>query len=417
MQSIDALSLMGFLAIANEEAESPVVWTGSWNIRFETRGAIYSAFSSDPGSTLTLHRLRGPARLEIMCTAWSGTLEIESEGKTVLVDTYSPEHRCKEFELSGQGERSVRIRLLEGRHPQARDRQIWIHRLLLDVRPAWQVLHHRITPALSWVDGDFGTSMVPEHDRPVSREFRDRFQHAWNKLEWHVPPALRTGRFLDVGCGLGNGVAAAAVHGAALAVGIDKDLELFGPNDFAARCREVSAPVDSTLLIEADLFEIGLPKASFDYALMLDSAEHVPQPGRFFNRIYDLLRPGGYLVMDTSPLFYSAVGHHLFSYFDAPEMPWAHLRHDFEELCRERGVSDWHLRSFAELNRATHQSLRDDFLATGFEVVQEHRAEPQPDTEELLERHHSRLNLEGIDRRWLFEDWILLVGRRPGPDA
>jgi SAM-dependent methyltransferase len=247
--------------------------------------------------------------------------------------------------------------------------------------------------------------------------FRERYQHAWNKIEWHVPAELKRGRFLDLGCGIGNGVAAAAAHGATLSIGIDRSLGEFGHQvmleEFPQLCEAVGSPHGSTLLVEGDIFGIGFPPGTFDYALMLDSAEHVPNVGAFFARAFSALRPGGYFIVDTCPLYYSPVGHHLWPWFPENSAPWAHLRPDFPDRCRELGVDSWHMERVAELNRATHDDIRSAFRGAGFEIVQEHRAKPDAAKLALFDRFGPDLNLDGVQWGSLFEDWILLVGRKP----
>ena len=58
------------------------------------------------------------------------------------------------------------------------------------------------------------------------RLFDERVRGAYDLIA-RVPPDFRNGAFLDVGCGIGNGVIAALMHGASFAVGIDADLGEF----------------------------------------------------------------------------------------------------------------------------------------------------------------------------------------------
>lgn len=204
MQAIDALNLMGFRGLGSEEKDPPVEWSRGWEIRFDHHDAIYSAFTRDTGSTLTLKGIRGQAHLEIMCTAWSGMLEVSTQDETVVIDTYSPHHKCRDFLLPGSGERTVVLRLLDTKNEQAHDRQVWIHRLLMQTRPSWQSRHHRITPAITWVDGDFGTFLVLEHDQPVSSNIK--YYGSWSATQVDLFEALVVPGSVvaDVGANIGH---------------------------------------------------------------------------------------------------------------------------------------------------------------------------------------------------------------------
>jgi SAM-dependent methyltransferase len=254
----------------------------------------------------------------------------------------------------------------------------------------------------------------PAIDPTALAHFEERRRHAHQKIATTVPVELRTGRFLDIGCGLGNGVVAALQHGARLAVGIDRSFEEFGhilaPSE--AVCSRYGVDAQKALVIEGDVFQMRFHEGSFDYALMLDSVEHVPDPGAFFQWARSAIRPGGYFVVDTCPLYYSRMGHHLWPCFPPETVPWLHLRDDFEELLDKRRIDTWHLERFRELNRATHDDIRAALLRSGFDLVSEHRSTETSETRTLLERLRPRLRLDGIPEPLLFEDWILLVGQR-----
>lgn len=244
-------------------------------------------------------------------------------------------------------------------------------------------------------------------------DFEGRRSHAYNKIDWHVPKSLR-GRFLDIGCGPGNGLIAAIEHGFTMAVGVDRDFEEFpgARAMFEQVCRQCNADSSKILRIQANIFDVAFPPASFDCVMLLDSIEHLSRPADFIGYAADCLRPGGVLLLDTCPLYYSKAGHHLFNHFPTETHPWVHLRRDFEELKRARVVDDWSLSRFEELNKITHQEIRDLFEASGLRITQERRGKPNEDDLKLLDEHRPDLNLDGVDEALLFEDWILLVGER-----
>jgi 2-polyprenyl-3-methyl-5-hydroxy-6-metoxy-1,4-benzoquinol methylase len=112
--------------------------------------------------------------------------------------------------------------------------------------------------------------------------FDGRYQHAFNKIQFHIPESLRNGRFLDIGCGMGNAVIAALKHGASLAVGIDRSLEEFGhqfaASEFPFICQNYGVDPEKSLLLQANIFDLGFNGHGFDYVFMLDAIEHVPDP-------------------------------------------------------------------------------------------------------------------------------------------
>jgi SAM-dependent methyltransferase len=244
-------------------------------------------------------------------------------------------------------------------------------------------------------------------------DFEGRRAHAYNKLDWHVPKHIR-GRILDIGCGPGNGVVAALQCGFSMAVGIDQNLnEFIGlTQTIEQKCTEYEVDPNRALLIEGNIFDFSFPPDTFDCVFMLDSIEHVPNPEKFIEFGARYLRRGGVMVLDTCPLYYSKVGHHLFSHFPPTTYPWAHLRHDFPTLVREAKVDEWSMKQFQELNRVTHRQIRQFMQDSQFEIVQEVRGEPSLEDTKLLDEHRAALDIDDIDHDLLFEDWILIVGQR-----
>ncbi|HKN86187.1 MAG TPA: class I SAM-dependent methyltransferase [Nitrospiraceae bacterium] len=246
--------------------------------------------------------------------------------------------------------------------------------------------------------------------------FASRVQHASNKIVHDVPSDVKRGRFLDIGCGVGNGLVAAVREGFQTAVGIDRDLhefEWFKPEMFDALALANGANPDQSILLECDLFQSAFAPRSFDCVFMLDSIEHVPAPDRFIEKAAGYVADNGVLLIDTCPLYYSKAGHHLFNHFDPAEFPWVHLRKDFRDLVASKAVDAWSMDRFEELNKTTIDHILTSIEAHGLQIERLHRPIPSEEDWAVLEKHRENLDLSLIpDIKLLFEDWILLVARR-----
>jgi 2-polyprenyl-3-methyl-5-hydroxy-6-metoxy-1,4-benzoquinol methylase len=96
------------------------------------------------------------------------------------------------------------------------------------------------------------------------------------------------GRMLDVGCGSGTSVRAAAEVGwDAIGIDIDPDLIELGRHELEVDLRCCS------------VMELNEREGSFDFVRMRDVIEHLPNPYNALLRIGQLLRPGGTLLVAT----------------------------------------------------------------------------------------------------------------------
>jgi SAM-dependent methyltransferase len=247
-------------------------------------------------------------------------------------------------------------------------------------------------------------------------DFEARRQHAFNKLLWHVPEANRQGRFLDIGCGTGNGVLAALQHGAALAVGVDRTFDEFAHlltrEQFNDVCTEAGADHKRALFVAGDIFDYAFAPGSFDTVMMLDAIEHVPNPRDFIRYAFDALAPGGVFLLDTCPLYYSAVGHHLWEQFPEDTDPWAHLMDGFEDRLAASSANEWVIDRYRELNKVTRGDILGWMAECGFEIALNHQDAP---TAEQFAQFEQRRHLIGapVSEEALLDRWVLIVARKP----
>jgi ubiquinone/menaquinone biosynthesis C-methylase UbiE len=176
-------------------------------------------------------------------------------------------------------------------------------------------------------------------------------------------------RCLDVGCGGGNFLLAAVEAGAAEAVGIDIDLDDFGDTHFERLAAENRIAADRIRMVEGRTEHQAFPTNSFDLVTMYDVIEHDTTPAATIAEVFRILRPGGIFLLDVSPLYYSPVGHHLFSYFSPTTEPWAHLYKDFDRTNSQGRIDAWSWRHFVELNKLTCGELDRAFEQAGFTAV------------------------------------------------
>ena len=140
-----------------------------------------------------------------------------------------------------------------------------------------------------------------ELDRIYSREFFDvgekfggdragpSYLNAQKRLqELFKLPGISRGKWLDVGCGTGEFMLAAKPF-----VQQIKGVEI---SDYAVREAESRGLRD---LIVGDFLETDLKAEKFDLISMWDVIEHVCDPKINLEKAFDLLKPGGYLVITT----------------------------------------------------------------------------------------------------------------------
>lgn len=101
-------------------------------------------------------------------------------------------------------------------------------------------------------------------------------------------PGVRRDRWLDVGCATGDFILAAAP-----VVSEIRGIEISAYAAGQARARGVSN------VVVGDFLEADVGGEQFDLLSMWDVIEHVPDPLANVRKAFDLLKPGGYLVIST----------------------------------------------------------------------------------------------------------------------
>ena len=114
---------------------------------------------------------------------------------------------------------------------------------------------------------------------------------------YHLATAYVSGRVLDFasGSGFGTHIIAKECKGQVdQVIGVDND-----PDALAYAKHRYYHPLSD--FVEADVTDPGLPEqlGQFDYILSFETIEHVRDEKQFLTNIYQLLKPGGTLILST----------------------------------------------------------------------------------------------------------------------
>lgn len=128
-------------------------------------------------------------------------------------------------------------------------------------------------------------------------------------------------RVLDFGCGEGTEVIEIASKGVAESVcGVDIVQRSLDRAEQRAK---------GAGLFEPGMFRREPPSGAFDVVISLDAFEHYPDPLSILKTMYDLVVPGGSVLVSFGPPWYHPWGSHLVIF------PWAHL------VFTERSLMEW----------------------------------------------------------------------------
>ena len=190
---------------------------------------------------------------------------------------------------------------------------------------------------------------------------------------------VRDKTVIDFGCGYGDQTIELAQYGARRAIGLDIREDVLA----VARSKASSLP-------NVDFFTPQeCPRADADFVISLDSFEHFTDPCGALALMYELLAPGGALLVSFGPPWFHPLGGHSFSVF-----PWSHL------LLSERALCRWYnetrnkkIARFEDvsggLNRMTIASFENLVSAAAFS-----QASITPVPIRALRRLHNRLTRE-----------------------
>jgi ubiquinone/menaquinone biosynthesis C-methylase UbiE len=221
------------------------------------------------------------------------------------------------------------------------------------------------------------------HDAPGRPAIQGNQAYQIPLEQWHVSfiddlllkVPLRNRVVLDVGCGRGE-VAREVMRrvGEVVAHGIDSDL---------CGLADVKAETSNRLTIhKMDVTNLAFPDAYFDAAYSLNVLEHINDLEGAYREVRRVLKPGGLLYLDASPIWTSYRGHHfnhwLSDYVDLIP-PWGHLclakERLFEEIARKKGSAVaaeamTYIFESEYLNRVSLSAHKKFVRESGFKIVE-----------------------------------------------
>jgi len=178
--------------------------------------------------------------------------------------------------------------------------------------------------------------------------------------------ALRDKVVLDIGCGGGYQVVAAAELGARVCIGTEAR-EVFGNAQRLARQRGLANRVQFTL----EPME-NMPAGSIDVALSQNSFEHFDDPAGILSGAMHALRPGGRFFITFAPPWLNPFGVHMFFMI---KYPWAHFLFSERTIMTVRKLyrndgADYFREAEGGLNKMTIRKFLTLVGQSGFNVVE-----------------------------------------------
>jgi ubiquinone/menaquinone biosynthesis C-methylase UbiE len=166
------------------------------------------------------------------------------------------------------------------------------------------------------------------------------------------------------------------------------------------RIQQLEQVIDNCAFFTMDAQQLLFRDRLFDFAFSLNAFEHIPNPGCALQEISRVLKPGGHVFLQFSPLYFSDVGHHLFGLTD---IPWVHLlyeRAEIKKMILDAGKVPNEVDNILDsLNGYSVKQYLEIFNNTDLNIVEKHI--------------HKSFSVEGADRS---EGFTKLKARYPEED-
>lgn len=234
--------------------------------------------------------------------------------------------------------------------------------------------------------------------------------------DWVASHGGLAGRdILDFGCGEATMALGVALrYGARRCVGVEIHSEIDNAVPYASAQLGLDRLPDNLELVRVEADSPLTSLGTFDVIYSWSVFEHVRQDMivECLQKLREVLRPGGVMFLQTTPLYYSAEGSHFKPWI--PE-PWAHLSMEqdlFYAALRSATETPQQandlIQVYEGLNRVTAPQLIRAVQQAGFEVIREYRTyDDLPIPDHLLEIYTK----EALTTQQV----VLLAGHAGGP--
>ncbi|MBU2523929.1 class I SAM-dependent methyltransferase [Patescibacteria group bacterium] len=129
---------------------------------------------------------------------------------------------------------------------------------------------------------------------------------------------IKDKKIVDFACGGGGKSIFLAIKGAQEVYGIDLDTDFINQAKNIAKKNNVESKCHFSV---ADAMDSNLPNNYFDFVILNDAIEHIPDTEKTLIEALRILKPGGEIYINFEGYYYF-FGHHL---WDALPIPWLHL--------------------------------------------------------------------------------------------
>jgi SAM-dependent methyltransferase len=233
---------------------------------------------------------------------------------------------------------------------------------MMPAPPDRDLLPWRLPP----LPGETEAALNDRRNRAMFEYQLDSTAEFWRRIG--IDPNVAGARVLDLGCGHGVLTVDLARRGAREVVGLDLDTNAI---EFARHYVPEAFPALSSRIqfVAHDIADL-TGSGTFDFVFSKDAFEHILDLTGVVGHIHRLLKPGGRLILGTSPLYFSAFGDHDLL---GRRIPWLTTLVPESLLYRfaawHAGMH-WRKASDAGLNKMTPAQFRSLFPATAWRIQQ-----------------------------------------------
>jgi SAM-dependent methyltransferase len=240
---------------------------------------------------------------------------------------------------------------------------VWIRNDLVGSMCSMAVVEDVVPWKIPQMPGETESALVYRRGCAMFAYQRGSTDQFWNRIA--PAPAVGGARVLDLGCGHGVLSADLAERGAIEVVGLDLDTDAIS---FATNFVPDELPALSSKMrfVSHEIAELaGFDR--FDFVFSKDAFEHILDLEGVVGHVHRLLKPGGQLILGTSPLYYSAFGDHDLVGHRIPWLTALPEKPLFRFAAWKNGMQ-WRDASDAGLNKMTPARFRSLFAPSDWRV-------------------------------------------------